>query len=329
MSPSSPWKKSSRTFSRNENLRFSRVLRTRDRIPAIQQAVYPQPASPVAFPTDLRLHPGLLVAVMLGAAVAVVAPGPLAGEPRPTAGEPRPTAGEPRPTAGAEAPAPASGAGPSANGPQPQDSADIARKAEIMGSPRWRRAIFELGEWLSSQSIYTPHQVRNIKADFNRRVERMSASDLEYLLDELDAKFKILETPEAQDARAWVGQYLSVLSDGERARVLKDVPDVVTMSSAQLQQEIVKIEQKRTALQRQQSAFDEGRRQMVEQAQSARQATAQASAAAARATAGAASYSPYRGGGNGSPPFANTGGSGMTLTSGPFGAYVSMNLGGF
>jgi hypothetical protein len=43
--PSSPWKKSSGTFSRNENLRFSRVLRTRDRIPAIEQAVDPQPAS--------------------------------------------------------------------------------------------------------------------------------------------------------------------------------------------------------------------------------------------------------------------------------------------
>jgi len=39
-----PWKKSSGTFSRYENLRFSRELRSRDRIPAIQQAVYPQPA---------------------------------------------------------------------------------------------------------------------------------------------------------------------------------------------------------------------------------------------------------------------------------------------
>ena len=47
-------------------------------------------------------------------------------------------------------------------------------------------------------------------------------------------------------------------------------------------------------------------------------------------TAGAASYSPYRGGGGGgSPPFANSGGSGMTLTAGPFGAYVSMHVGGF
>ena len=209
------------------------------------------------------------------------------------------------------------------------DDDDMARKAAIMNSSRWRRAIFELGEWLSAQEIYSPQEVRTIKADFNRRVAKMSASDLEYLLDDLDAKFKILDTDEARDARAWVGQYLAVLSDHQRAKVLKDVPDVVKMSAAQLQQEILKIEQSRATLRRQQAAFDEGRQQLVQQAQSARQATAQAAAAAMQSSGGGASYSPYRGGGGGSPPFANTGGSGMTITSGPFGAYVSMNLGGF
>jgi hypothetical protein len=208
------------------------------------------------------------------------------------------------------------------------DDPDMARKADIMNSPRWRRAIFELGEWLSSQQIYSPQQVRNIKADFNRRVTKMSASDLEYLLDDLDAKFKILDTDEARDARAWVGQYLSVLSDHQRAKVLKDVPDVVKMTASQLEQEILKIEQTRSSLQRQQAAFDQGRQQLVQQAQASRQATAQAAAAAMRSSGGG-SYSPYRGGGGGSPPFANAGGSGMTITSGPFGAYVSMHVGGF
>jgi len=42
--PSWPWKKSSETFSRYENRRFSRVLRTRHVIHDVQQAVYPQPA---------------------------------------------------------------------------------------------------------------------------------------------------------------------------------------------------------------------------------------------------------------------------------------------
>ena len=231
---------------------------------------------------------------------------------------------------------------PSTPAAQPPESAanddgegesDLEKKVAIMNSPRWRRAIFELGEWLSAQAIYTPTQVRNIKADFNHKVENMSPHDLEYLLDDLDAKFKILDTPEAQDARSWVAQYLSVMSDQKRAEALKDVPNVVTMTAGQLQQEIQKIERKRSSLQQQQAAFDEGREQLVQQAQAARQQTAAASAAAMKQGAGM-SYSPYRGGGGGGgggskPPFSDVGGSGMSITSGPFGAYVSMNLGGF
>ena len=232
-------------------------------------------------------------------------------------------------------------AAPSTPAAQPPESAanddgdgesDLEKKVAIMNSPRWRRAIFELGEWLSAQAIYTPTQVRNIKADFNHKVENMSPHDLEYLLDDLDAKFKVLDTPEAQDARSWVAQYLSVMSDQKRAEALKDVPNVVTMTAGQLQLEIQKIEQKRGTLQQQQAAFDEGRQQLVQRAQDARQQTAAASAAAMSRTGGA-SYSPYRsgggGGGGGKPPFSDAKGSGMSITSGPFGAYVSMNLGGF
>jgi pyruvate/2-oxoglutarate dehydrogenase complex dihydrolipoamide acyltransferase (E2) component len=230
---------------------------------------------------------------------------------------------------------------PSTPAPQPPKAAandddgdgdsDLEKKVAIMNSPRWRRAIFELGEWLSAQAIYTPAQVRNIKADFNRKVETMSPHDLEYLLDDLDEKFQILDTPEAKDARSWVAQYLSVMSDQKRAEALKDVPNVVTMTAGQLQLEIQKIEQKRGTLQQQQAAFDEGRQQLVQQAQAARQQTAAASAAATSRTGGV-SYSPYRsggGGGGGKPPFSDVQGSGMSITSGPFGAYVSMNLGGF
>ena len=239
----------------------------------------------------------------------------------------------------AQPPVNTDGAAKTPSTPAPQEpkaadegESDLEQKVAIMNSPRWRRAIFELGEWLSAQAIYTPTQVRNIKADFNRKVEKMSSHDLEYLLDDLDAKFKVLDTPEAQDARSWVAQYLSVMSDQKRAEALKDVPNVVTMTAGQLQQEIQKIEQKRGSLQQQQAAFDEGREQLVQRAQDARQQTAAASAAAMSRSSNV-SYSPYRGGGGGGggskPPFSDAKGSGMTLYSGPFGAGVSMSLGGF
>jgi hypothetical protein len=233
----------------------------------------------------------------------------------------------------ADPPAP----GPQAGGaertmPSQATPEDAARKVEIMSGPRWRRAIFELGEWLSSQQIYSPQEVNRIKADFNRRVAGMSSYELEYLLDDLDAKFKILDTAEARDARSWVGQYLAMMSDQRRAAALKDVPDVVGMTAGQLQAEIQKIEQKRASLQRQQAAFEQGRDQLVQQAQMAREQTAQASAAAM--SQAAASYSPYRsggggGGGGGKPPFSDVGGGGMSITAGPMGAWVSMSVGGF
>lgn len=259
---------------------------------------------------------GLLVAVGVGQSVAAQAPA---------------TDGRP-PVADSATAASSTREEPVGNDDDGAGGGDLTKKIAIMNSPRWRRAIFELGEWLSAQAIYTPAQVRNIKADFNRKVEKMSSHDLEYLLDDLDAKFQILDTPEARDARSWVAQYLSVMSDQKRAEALKDVPNVVTMSAAQLQQEIQKIEQKRGSLQQQQAAFDESRQQLVQQAQAARQQTAAASAAAMRASGGV-SYSPYRsgggGGGGGKPPFSDVKGSGMTLYSGPFGAGVSMSIGSF
>ena len=212
---------------------------------------------------------------------------------------------------------------------------DIARKAEIMSSPRWRRAIFELGEWLSAQPIYTPQEVNRIKADFNRRVAGMSSYDLDYLLDDLDAKFKVLETPEAHDAKAWLGQYLAAMSDQRRSEALRDVPDVVTMTSAQLQQEIDRIERKRSSLQQRQQAFDQGRDALVQQAATNRQQTASAAAAAMAQTRSSASFSPYRSGGGGgggaggSVPFSDVKGSGMNIGVGPFGAYVSFSAGAF
>jgi hypothetical protein len=211
---------------------------------------------------------------------------------------------------------------------------DAARKVEIMSGERWRRAIFELGEWLSSQQIYSPQEVRQIKADFNRRVAGMSSYELEYLLDDLDAKFKVLETPEARDAKAWLGQYLSAMSDQRRAEALRDVPDVVTMTSSQLEQEINRIEQKRMSLQQRQQAFDQSRDVLVQQAATNRQQTAAAAAAAMAQTRSSASFSPYRtggggGGGGAKPPFSDAKGSGMSVGVGPWGAYVSFNTGSF
>ena len=205
---------------------------------------------------------------------------------------------------------------------------DLAKKAEILRSPRWRRAIFELGQWLDTQQLYPPKEVMRIKSDFNQRVAKMSSYELEYMLEDLEAKFKVIDTPEAQEARAWVGQYLSAMSDRKREEVLKDIPNVVEMSAGELSREVQKIEARRQSLQQRQQDFDRGRQVLVEQAQAARQATAAASNAAAARTS-APAYSPYRSQGGGKPPFADSNGGGMSVGVGPMGAYVGFSVGNF
>lgn len=210
----------------------------------------------------------------------------------------------------------------------PAADSDLARKIEMMHSERWHRSIFEFGRWLTTQTIYTPEEVNQIKYDFNARVAGMTSYELEYLLDDLDEKLAILASPEAQDAKAWMGEYLAAMSDRNRAEQLRKVPDRATMTAAQLQQEIDRIGRTRASLQRQQQAFDERRQGLIDAAAINRQQTVDAAAAAAMSRAQSAPYSPYRGNdGVGEPPFADVQRqSGVGMVIGPFGPYIMMGL---
>lgn len=265
----------------------------------------------------------------------------------------RPPASGPRPPApGTTQPAPAARRAAPDDGPKPAPTPaakpagreatardddptddDFERKAALLQSSRWRRAVFELGEWLSGQEIYTPQQVVRMKSDFNRRVAAMTAAELEDLLDDLELKFKVMETPEAKDARAWVGQYLSAMSDHRRQQALRDVPDVVAMSAGQLATEIRRIEQQRDAIRQRQESFDQTRQAQVAGAQANLQATSKAIAAGEAQAASTGAYSPYRRpNNNGKLPFSDVnpyaGGLGIGIGIGGFGG-AFFNLGTF
>lgn len=200
---------------------------------------------------------------------------------------------------------------------------DVSRKAAIMSGPRWQQAVFELGQWLATQSIYTSEEVLRIKAGFNDRVADASADDLAEMLDDLDAKLRIVDSPEARDARDWVGHYLSALSDRRRARALADVPDITKMSVAELQAEIATVTQKRSDIQQRQAAFESGRREFVERALQ----TGQRAAAPPPGGRGVAGSPPRR---DGEPPFSSTRSPGMTIYTGGFGgAGVAVSVGNF
>ncbi len=195
---------------------------------------------------------------------------------------------------------------------------DAAQKAEILGSSQWRRAMFEFNEWLTAQPFYTPQQVQQIKQRFNERVAKMTAEELGYMLADMETKFQIIDTPEAREARSWMAQYLSVLSDKKRSEVLKAMPNLATMTAAQLNAEIAKIEAKRATLDDKQAAFQRGQAQQVaNQLQTDR--TSQQNYVRAYNTA-PATYSPYHSSSDVNKRLNNTPtGSGMGMWVGPGG----------
>lgn len=203
------------------------------------------------------------------------------------------------------------------------DIGDLVRKADIMHGPRWQRALAELGNWLATQTVYTPAEVRRIKTQFNDRVAAMTSYDLEYLLDSISAKLDVLDTPAARDAKAWLGEYLSAMSDARRAAALRDVPNILDMNAAELWQEIQRIDAKRSALQQRQQGVEARQGALVDRAAAERRATSAASREAARQRRSAPAHSPYRSGG-GTPPFSDIPQRRTSIGVGPFGAFISM-----
>lgn len=203
------------------------------------------------------------------------------------------------------------------------DDGEFARKADIMHGPRWQRAIAELGSWLATQTVYPPAEVQRIKIQFNDRVASMSSYELEYLLESVAAKLEVLDTPEGRDAKAWLGEYLSVMSDARRAQTLQNIPNILDMNAAQLWQQIERIDAQRTALQQRQQGVEARQGVLADRAAAGRRATSAASRDAAAQRRAAPAHSPYRRGG-GSPPFSDIPPRRMSIGVGVFGACITL-----
>ena len=200
---------------------------------------------------------------------------------------------------------------------------DLVRKADIMRGSQWQRAVAELSGWLGTQRVYTPTEVRRIKVRFNEQVAAMSSYELEYLLDSVDQKMRLLDTPEARDAKAWLGEYLSAMSDARRAEELRTVPNLLDMNAAQLWEEIQRIDRKRASLQQRQQGVAARQGALAGRAAANRQSSAEASRAAASRLRSAPAHSPYRRGG-GSAPFSDVQPRRMSIGVGPLGAFIGM-----
>ena len=200
---------------------------------------------------------------------------------------------------------------------------ELARKSDLLHSSRWQQAVTEFGGWLTTKSIYSPAEVQAIKLQFNERVAAMSSYELEYLLDSISAKLQLLDSPQSRDAKAWLGEYLSAMSDARRAQALRNVPNILDMNAAQLWQEIQRIDSLRASLQQRQQGVESRQATMVDRAAAGRQATSAASREAAARQRAAPSHSPYRSGG-GSLPFSDVPQRRTSIGIGPMGAFIML-----
>ncbi len=167
---------------------------------------------------------------------------------------------------------------------------DEAARAKILEGASWRCAMFEVNEWLMNQRVYTREQVDEMREEFRERVAEMEADELALVLADLETKLHIIDSQEAREARAWMAEYVSVMSDRKRAEVLRDLPNLAQMTSAQLHQEVLRIIKKRANLDQRQLAF---RRSQAQQVASQGQRNQFAPQIPARARA-ATTFSPYR-----------------------------------
>lgn len=228
------------------------------------------------------------------------------------------------------APAAAVGAGPGESAALDRPAAgtdDLVRKAEIIAGQRWRRAMFEFREWLQTQPVYSPEQVRRIRADLEQRVAAMSSWEVEYLLESLDTKLRILESPRATEAREWLARYLDVMTDRRREKLLADVPNVLDLTAAELAVRLQELEAARLEVEAHADRSQRTQRETEALVNRGREADAALRERLERIRRGAAAFSPYRPQPVAEPPFAGAVAGPPALMVGPWGMELGIDVG--
>lgn len=220
-----------------------------------------------------------------------------------------------------ETPAPAADAGPAED--------DAARKSLLLASERWRRAMFEFDAWLAVQPVYGPAEIHRIRSELARRVTTMSSFELEYLLEAIDAKLDVLESPAARDAREWLGRYLSVMSDARRAEAVRAVPDILDMTAAELAAAVQRVEARRAEVERGRGDSLAARRTFAGFLDRARLERTADRARQAAIRGRTPPFSPYRGPGVEQPPFAPAYDTPTAVGVVPWGGFLSVPVAAF
>jgi hypothetical protein len=151
-----------------------------------------------------------------------------------------------------------------------------AARQQVFESERWRKARYELNEWLSVQTSYDEKQTVELKAQLQEQIANLSATELQDFLFEMENKIKVLMSPEMSQARSWVSQYYTPQYQKKIAKRI-GVEDPARMTASQLTAALERFESQRRSRRNAQSAFNQSREQEVANQRAQQQARAQAS----------------------------------------------------
>ncbi len=150
-----------------------------------------------------------------------------------------------------------------ANSPAPQRTDakpdDATVKAAILQSASWKEVIQRFNDWLSVQAIYTTDEVRHIRARLNAGIDRMNPDQLQFFEADMRAKLDVLTSERALDAQAYLTEKLLVASDAYARKVREQLPDVLSMTPAQIDQSLSIFASKRQSRVQMQSSFEQSR----------------------------------------------------------------------
>jgi hypothetical protein len=176
---------------------------------------------------------------------------------------------------------------PTTQQPSSPDNAREAGRQQILNSERWQRAQRDLNAWLSVQRLYSADEVSMLRAQFQNRIARMSPEELQKQLTYMEEKVAVLSSPEAEEARTWLAQFLAVQAKYTPEQLRQRRPDIARMTASQIRQELAQFQQRRGKTQQGQAAVQQGRALQIQSAQNVqaarRQASEQARQSASRA----------------------------------------------
>jgi hypothetical protein len=149
---------------------------------------------------------------------------------------------------------------PMAQLPWPDNS---AAREQILNSPKWQDTMRQFDEWLSTQSLYDAQEVEHFKSRLEVGIGRMTAAQLQWFLNDMAEKLQVLRSKQTRDASDFLAQTVAVSSPAYARQIRQKLPDLLTMTAAQVNQRLAAFASKRQAAIQMQQTFQESRRQQI------------------------------------------------------------------